>query len=37
MSFGNNCGPKPEDPVEAALWYFASGSNWSNLHQEDDK
>lgn len=29
-------GPKPTDPVEAALWFFAGTSNWGNLHPEDD-
>ena len=29
--------PKPESPVEAALWTFASIANWGNLHPEDDR
>lgn len=37
MSFGHDLGPKPENPVEAALWTFASLSNWGNLHPEDDR
>jgi hypothetical protein len=36
MSFGNDCGPKPSDPVEATLWAFATFSNWNGFHPEDD-
>jgi hypothetical protein len=36
MSFGNDCGTKPVDPVEAALWFFANTSNWTAFHPEDD-
>lgn len=36
MSLGNDCGPQPEDPVEAALWRFVKISNWGALHPLDD-
>jgi hypothetical protein len=37
MGFGHDLGPKPNDAVEAALWTFATLSNWGNLHPEDDR
>jgi CO/xanthine dehydrogenase FAD-binding subunit len=37
MGFGHDLGPKPNDAVEAALWTFASFSNWGNLHPDDDR
>jgi hypothetical protein len=36
MGFGNDFGPKPSDPVEAALWAFAAFSNWNGFHPEDE-
>lgn len=36
MPRGHDCGPKPVDPTELALWQFASLANWGNLHPEDD-
>lgn len=33
----HDLGPRPDDPVEAALWGFASSANWSLLHPEDER
>lgn len=36
MARTHDCGTKPDDPVEAALWTFATLANWTALHPEDD-
>lgn len=36
MAPAHDCGPKPEEPVEAALWTFASLANWGSPHPPDD-